>query len=52
MLVIRAAKTSDLDALIDMARQAGSGMTTLKPDPVMLGDRLAHSRLLQRRNFE
>lgn len=43
MLVIRAAKLSDLDALIDMARQAGSGMTTLKPDPEMLGQRLATS---------
>jgi arginine N-succinyltransferase len=43
MLVIRAAKLSDLDALIEMARQAGSGMTTLKPDPEMLGQRLATS---------
>jgi arginine N-succinyltransferase len=43
MLVIRAAKTSDLDALINMAHQAGSGMTTLKPDPEMLGQRLATS---------
>jgi len=41
MLVIRAARMSDLDALMDMARQAGSGMTTLKPDPEMLGQRLA-----------
>lgn len=41
MLVIRAVKTDDLDALIDMARQAGSGMTTLKPDRKMLGDRVA-----------
>ena len=41
MLVIRAIKTSDLDALLDMARAAGSGMTTLKPDPVLLGDRVA-----------
>ena len=43
MLVIRSAKSSDLDALIEMAHQAGSGMTTLKPDPVMLGQRLATS---------
>lgn len=43
MLVIRSAKSSDLDALIGMARQAGSGMTTLKPDPDMLGQRLATS---------
>jgi arginine N-succinyltransferase len=41
MLVIRAIKTDDLDALIEMARQAGSGMTTLKPDRKMLGDRVA-----------
>ncbi len=41
MLVIRAIQTSDLDALMEMARQAGSGMTTLKPDPKMLGDRIA-----------
>jgi len=41
MLVIRSARLSDLDALIEMAHQAGSGMTTLKPDPEMLGQRLA-----------
>ena len=41
MLVIRAITTSDLDALIDMARQVGSGMTTLKPDRKMLGERVA-----------
>ena len=41
MLVIRCARSSDLDALIEMAHQAGSGMTTLKPDPEMLGQRLA-----------
>ncbi len=41
MLVIRAIKAADLDALIEMARQAGSGMTTLKPDRQMLGDRVA-----------
>ncbi len=43
MLVIRSSKLSDLDALMEMARQAGSGMTTLKPDPEMLGQRLATS---------
>jgi len=43
MLVIRSAKLSDLDALMEMARQAGSGMTTLKPDTVMLGQRLSTS---------
>lgn len=41
MLVIRAIKASDLDALIEMAHQVGSGMTTLKPDRQMLGDRVA-----------
>ena len=41
MLVVRAIKTSDLDALLDMASQVGSGMTTLKPDRQMLGDRVA-----------
>ncbi|MFL6673616.1 MAG: arginine N-succinyltransferase [Massilia sp.] len=41
MLVIRAIQTSDLDALIEMAHQVGSGMTTLKPDRQMLGDRVA-----------
>jgi arginine N-succinyltransferase len=41
MLVIRAIKATDLDALIEMARQVGSGMTTLKPDRQMLGDRVA-----------
>lgn len=40
MLVIRAIQAQDLDALIDMARQVGSGMTTLKPDREMLGARV------------
>jgi arginine N-succinyltransferase len=40
MLLIRAIQAQDLDALIDMARQVGSGMTTLKPDRDMLGDRV------------
>ncbi|MES2316355.1 MAG: arginine N-succinyltransferase [Pseudomonadota bacterium] len=41
MLVVRAITASDLDALIDMASQVGSGMTTLKPDRKMLGDRVS-----------
>ena len=41
MLVVRAIHASDLDALIELARQVGSGMTTLKPDMKMLGERLA-----------
>ena len=40
MLVIRAIKAADLDALMEMARSAGSGMTTLKPDREMLGARV------------
>jgi arginine N-succinyltransferase len=40
MLVIRAIQASDLDALVDLAHQVGSGMTTLKPDRQMLGDRV------------
>jgi arginine N-succinyltransferase len=41
MLVIRSIAASDLDPLIDMAREVGGGMTTLKPDRQMLGDRVA-----------
>jgi arginine N-succinyltransferase len=40
MLVVRAITTSDLDALLDLASQVGTGMTTLKPDRTMLGDRI------------
>jgi arginine N-succinyltransferase len=40
MLVIRSIAASDLDPLIDMARQVGGGMTTLKQDRKMLGDRV------------
>jgi len=40
MLVVRAIQPNDLDALLDMASQVGSGMTTLKPDRTMLGDRV------------
>jgi arginine N-succinyltransferase len=40
MLVVRAITADDLDALIEMAGQVGSGMTTLKPDRKMLGDRV------------
>ncbi len=41
MLVVRAIKADDLDALYVMATQVGSGMTTLKPDMKMMGDRVA-----------
>jgi len=40
MFVIRSIAASDLDPLIDMAREVGGGMTTLKPDRKMLGDRV------------
>jgi arginine N-succinyltransferase len=40
MLVVRAIQANDLDALYVMASQVGSGMTTLKPDMKMLGDRV------------
>ncbi|MFL6708104.1 MAG: arginine N-succinyltransferase [Massilia sp.] len=40
MLVVRAIEPTDLDALLAMASQVGSGMTTLKPDRKMLGDRV------------
>ncbi|MYM23658.1 arginine N-succinyltransferase [Duganella sp. FT135W] len=40
MLVVRAIQADDLDALYVMATQVGSGMTTLKPDMKMMGDRL------------
>jgi arginine N-succinyltransferase len=40
MLVVRAIKQSDLDALLDMASKVGAGMTTLKPDRARLGARI------------
>jgi arginine N-succinyltransferase len=40
MLVIRSIAASDLDPLIEMAHGVGGGMTTLKPDRKMLGDRV------------
>jgi arginine N-succinyltransferase len=40
MLVVRAVKESDLDALLDMALKVGAGMTTLKPDRARLADRI------------
>jgi len=40
MLVVRAINAHDLNALYDLASQVGTGMTTLKPDMKMLGDRL------------
>lgn len=41
MLVVRAVQSEDLDGLMTLASQAGDGMTTLKADRRMLGDRVA-----------
>ena len=41
MLVVRAITAGDLESLLEMASQVGSGMTTLKPDRKMLGHRVA-----------
>ena len=41
MFVIRAITSGDIDPLIEMAHQVGSGMTTLKPDRAMLSERVA-----------
>jgi arginine N-succinyltransferase len=41
MLVVRAINENDLDGLFALASQVGTGMTTLKADMKMLGDRLA-----------
>ena len=40
MLVVRAIKQTDLDALLDMASKVGAGMTTLKPDRARLAARI------------
>ena len=40
MLVVRTVNASDLDALMLLARLVGDGMTTLKPDLVMLRERI------------
>ncbi|WP_051379055.1 arginine N-succinyltransferase [Derxia gummosa] len=40
MRFLRPAMPADLDALLDLARQAGSGLTTLKPDRALLAERL------------
>jgi arginine N-succinyltransferase len=41
MLVVRAVKENDLDALYDMASKVGAGMTTLKPDRERLANRIS-----------
>jgi arginine N-succinyltransferase len=40
MLVVRAINEADLDGLYQLATEVGTGMTTLKPDMVMLSERL------------
>jgi arginine N-succinyltransferase len=40
MLVVRATKETDLDAVLDMASKVGPGMTTLKPDRERLAARI------------
>lgn len=40
MLVVRAIREQDLDGLLALAEQVGSGMTTLKPDRKTLGHRV------------
>jgi len=40
MLVVRAIREQDLDGLLALARLVGSGMTTLKPDRIALGQRV------------
>lgn len=40
MLVVRAIRKQDLDGLLALAEQVGSGMTTLKPDRKTLGQRV------------
>jgi arginine N-succinyltransferase len=41
MLLVRAIRQDDLDALLGLAHQAGGGMTTLKPDRNALAERIA-----------
>jgi arginine N-succinyltransferase len=41
MLVVRAIQSEDLDGLMNLAGQVGGGMTTLKADRGMLGNRVA-----------
>ena len=41
MLVVRAIKEQDIDGLLELAKQVGAGMTTLKPDRQALSQRVA-----------
>ncbi len=40
MLIVRAAQENDLESLLALAAQVGTGMTSLKPDRAMLSKRL------------
>ena len=48
MLVIRPVSPNDLDALLELTRSTGYGLTTLPADPQFLAKRIAKSR----RSFE
>lgn len=43
MLYVRPIEASDLDALVRLSRRAGYGLTTLPPDPDLLGKRIEES---------
>ncbi len=43
MIVIRPAATSDIDAIVDLARRAGVGLTNLPKDTALLTKRINHS---------
>lgn len=44
MIVVRVAQTDDVDTLLDLAKRAGPGMTTLKPERDSIAARLARVR--------
>lgn len=44
MIVVRAVKTADLNALVELAHETGPGLTTFKPDSDALAARIARSR--------
>ena len=44
MIVVRAVKTDDLDALVSLAHETGPGLTTFKPDRDALAGRIARAQ--------
>ena len=44
MIVVRAVKTDDLDALVSLAHETGPGLTTFKPDRDALASRIARAQ--------